>query len=589
MKLCVKLTCLLIILAFTLSIVTVSNTIPNVKASSTVTQVYDCSASDGHIYNYDGTLTNNRVSELGTVVNSSNEPFVGYVPASNSIYRGFVFFNIADIPSYNAQVTSVTLSLYVTNTVGSNNVTIQSGIPAYPNDPLIPTDFNYLNYLVTVGSNAQSTISGTGYWNITLNNDGLSEIQEVVNVGGGSAKFCLRMQNEIDGTFSGGQETIRFNSVESGNGAKLYVTYTLGDYMYSITGPYTENGEVLNGFVNATLSFESDSPLNFLLSGTTGTAQTVNITSTSPASTLLWNITSSYDRQSMFMFTSNDTDVLVYVPHPDDVTYQSTISVTDFATLTNAYAQLLRNIGGYNRVLSQQALELTSSMPFWLVYYAQYEFRIVSDQGTFTWSLVADGITTKEYIITHGMIDTSIDWGNYTVLATRPTPTSINVSYIDGAGSTSQVTTVIKHLEAGEYITDYSQTDAASTQSFVWNEADSRVSYIVTVTATVGDETKVWQYGLSYTVDSGFWSGFFTLLGDFPFPVTQLFGLVIAGLFFCIGNWRDVEAFTAMGVIITAILTIIGWLTVPVLGLGASFMLVVFMYLSKGKKENPYT
>jgi hypothetical protein len=508
-----------------------------------------------------------------------------------AIYRSALFFDLTTIPA-GATINNAILSLYVSSdwSTADFNVTVQSGMPTYPSSPVIGTDYNQSYYSGTLATENTSTITGSGWWNITFTPEGVTTIETYL---GEELKLLLRSSKDIAGTSPtlDVSELLILRSALSADAPKLVITYTTKEYTYTLNGPYLETGLVYNGTVNIVASFDGAESTSLTFSGISGVAQTVSFTNDYPLVSIFWNITSTYDRQRTIMVRNvngDETEFNLYVPNSDDIVYQCSIGITDFAGLSNGYAQVLRNINGTNKVVMQTELDVNSAMPFWLIYYAQYDFRIISDQGTFTWGLPADGVTSKTFTVTYDMISHAYTGGNFTISASRPTAENITVSYVDNSGNTSSVTTVIKHLEQGSYVTDYTQTDEASTQSFSWTEAKASINYVVTITATIAGEEVVWQYGLSSTLESDYWNGFFDLFGAFPFPATQLIGIVIGALFFCVGNWRDIEAFTALGVIVTAILAIIGWVTVPTLGLGASFLVVVFMYLSKGKKENPY-
>lgn len=584
-----KASALLVILALTLTLLTAFPVLPVQAEPQTVTIEVPTDSTDAQIYYSHSVYATARTSATGTVSTGFTNIEVGQLDVGEyRISRGVVFFDLSTIP-IGAVIDEAYLSLYATNFFGDKNwnLTIQTGMPTYPHNPPVAGDYNLAYYSGNLGEINVTTMNDAGYYNISLNADGLAEISNYLSE---SVHFMLRSSKDIAGTANTEHEHLRFWASEQGESTtpKLYITYTTLEYTYNIHGPYLETGAVYEGIINVTASFQGPAPMMFTLTGTNTSASSIYFTTEYPLVSLFWNITSSYDRQRVITVQEGDGEYYLYVPDSEDIVYQVSVGITDFATLTNAYAQVMRNVGGTNRVIMQLPLDINSGMPFWLIYYAQYDFRIVSDQGTFSWSLPADGTTTKQYTVTLDMITWIYPGGNFTVSATRPSTENITVTYVDHSGNTTSITTEIKHLERGEYVTDYTQTDLAASQSFTWSEAATGLSYIVTITATIDDAETVWQYGLSYTLEAGFFTGFFDLFGSFPFPATQLIGILIGALFFCIGNWRDVEAFTAIGVVVTAVLAVIGWVTVPVLGLGASFLVVVFMYLSKGKRESLY-
>lgn len=151
----------------------------------------------------------------------------------DTIYRGYVIFDTSALPN-DATVDSAILSLYVGADQSDTdfNVTIQSGMPTYPHEPVIANDYYYSYYSGSGGSANTSTISGSGYWNITLSAIGEGWISLT-----GTTKFCLRSSRDISATESTGDEYIECKVAENGASytAKLYVEYSLPPSYSTIT------------------------------------------------------------------------------------------------------------------------------------------------------------------------------------------------------------------------------------------------------------------------------------------------------------------------------------------------------------------
>ena len=168
---------------------------------------------------------------LSVMVTSSGTP-------PYQVYRSFVYFDTSELAG--KTIVSAELELRLLGPSATNvNVTVQSGMPTYPHEPLQLTDFWQGYYTSTVGSRSTSEISN--YWlNITITD--LNCINKT-----GTTKFILRMQQyDVEniqppsGTYiswdfySGGDYTVRlkvvtvrtWNYVESWYG----ILHTIGWY-----------------------------------------------------------------------------------------------------------------------------------------------------------------------------------------------------------------------------------------------------------------------------------------------------------------------------------------------------------------------
>jgi hypothetical protein len=108
-------------------------------------------------------------------------------PAENQYYviRSFVYFDTSELSG--KTITSAELDLRIFARGATNvNITIQSGMPIYPHEPLQLADFWQGYYTSTVGSKSTSEISGS-WLNITITD--LNCINKI-----GTTKFVLRMQ-----------------------------------------------------------------------------------------------------------------------------------------------------------------------------------------------------------------------------------------------------------------------------------------------------------------------------------------------------------------------------------------------------------
>jgi len=177
--------------------------------------VYSTS-SDGYIYNSDTNYNAVQTASTGTVNSSGAYITIGQkmvsaglpgMPATYSIYRGFVFFNTSALPS-NAYLDNATLSLYKKDDYSATDfdITIQNGQPTYPHDPMQSGDYNKNDYSGNGGTLNTSKFTN-GYNDIQVSN--LNWITK-----GGTTKLSLRSSWDINGNEPTGNEYANVYSSE---------------------------------------------------------------------------------------------------------------------------------------------------------------------------------------------------------------------------------------------------------------------------------------------------------------------------------------------------------------------------------------
>ncbi|MFH1101064.1 MAG: DUF2341 domain-containing protein [Methanobacteriota archaeon] len=197
------------------------------------------SDSDGYISYNENNYNRAHDSSTGTINDTTNYIYIGqkYLALSGNYYihKGYVFFDTSAIPD-NAIITSATLSLYGYQDFSSYkdfDITIQSGQPTYPNDPLETSDFDYTKYSGDGGSLNTTSFITTGYNTIPLNSDGFSWINPT-----GTTKLCLRSSRDINQQGAPGGSPIDQNEYvvvyaqEKGAGykPKLIINYTMPQF-----------------------------------------------------------------------------------------------------------------------------------------------------------------------------------------------------------------------------------------------------------------------------------------------------------------------------------------------------------------------
>lgn len=187
---------------------------------------YVTSASDGYLSNNDGTYNTAWVATTadGFAVSAQNWINGQRISGDYAIWRNGVFFDTSDLPD-SCNVTAATLALYgeLDYTTVDYNITIQSGMPTYPHDPMLVGDYNKAYYSGNGGIFHTGSFNTSGYNNITLTSDAFSWINRT-----GTTKFILRSDEDINGSAPPSYEYVTCYSYEKGAGYQptLYVTYT---------------------------------------------------------------------------------------------------------------------------------------------------------------------------------------------------------------------------------------------------------------------------------------------------------------------------------------------------------------------------
>lgn len=190
------------------------------------TTTYYTSASDGLLQKVTSPYVDchNSVS-ADSSDSSSTVSITGQMKAGDySIFRAFVYFDTSALPT-GVTITSANVSIYGQwdGSTTDFDITVQSGMPTYPHDPLVVGDFLYSNYSGSLGTLTTVGYSTSGYNNIVLNAGGISSINAT-----GTTKFILISSMDISITAPTGNELIYFWSYEKGVGfrPKLDITYT---------------------------------------------------------------------------------------------------------------------------------------------------------------------------------------------------------------------------------------------------------------------------------------------------------------------------------------------------------------------------
>lgn len=571
---------------------------PTNASAVSITRTFSSLVYDGDIEKQSNDYLTAYYSMTGGILNYSSMIRVGQdyewfeEPHWYDIIKAFLFFDTSMIPD-TATITAATLSIDIFSdaSITDFNVTLKQGFPitSYPHIPLEEGDYYYGHYVDVGGSRNTSEISGTGYWNITVNAEGLTWI----NIEDGITRLALTSSRW--GIAPTNYENIGFWGYEAGEtiSPKLYVTYTTEGFYYIVHGGYYESGAVANCIVNVTVQLEANAPQSFILNGTDGVADTVNVTGESRAIAFTWNISSeAYNHTRVYYLEDKDYEELwIYVRHPDETWNLYSFNVIDMAGINNgfhAYLSLITNVAGIDRVVERRAMHILNAIPFWMCWQRNYKLRVECDKGTYTWTgFLADQELEPPLVIQPSMFPLTIEGFNATANAARKNATWIQANYTDGQTSTSSLIFTIQHREDHGWMTDYTE-NVSDTQAYQvnWYSAVSTLEYRVQIAAQRSDKEYYWTFFISRaTALANPLEGFLDVLGKFPVNPAQFLGIFLIFAAFALGSYADHLAGLFLGVLVAAILNSVGLVAISWTLISAAGVVVGFIGIALYKRS----
>jgi len=546
-------------------------------------RVIEGSARDGGFSLGSPSWATARDTASATPVNDTDSYWAGtsLVTGTYFISRACLFFDTAVLPS-DANITSAFLSvnLKTDNSVEDFNMTIQSGMPTYPHDPLISTDYNRVHYSGDGGQRNSSTCPAVNnYWNITMTSQGRSWINTA-----GWTKLVLRGSHDVLDNPPTDLAELFLYSTEAGTSRtpRLYVSYTITSaYLFRLYGAYNELG-LRDGNISVSFFRPTQERLNFTLDG--------QYNATSEADTRMvfhFDLGNNYSR----VFYVGDTTYMdIYVFKPSQPYYIYYFSIIDYVGITNGYLETILNINGTDRIVERWRLDVLNDIPFTLSWGVAYKIRITCDQGTYDYGIYVAGATSEFTLaVTSNMFPPSATHiGNITINANRTQAHTIQLNYTDTENQTDWVQVQIFDLTGTSAL--YSTNNTGSTHQISWGNANNATDYRLEVLASHQVRGIIrWSVVLP-ALEAARSNPFdFDVLGTFPFESSQLIGMVITGFTFATFSARSKEIGVFTGVMVAIILTAIGFLNISWAWLTVTFAIAIITIFSMRKDKGVVT
>lgn len=587
-----NLSALLVIVLFVLSCFIGAST-PQTKATTVTNTVYIYSGvSDGYIAQSANETGNNwasgHVATSGQVHSSDIGLTVGQ--ATTGVWRGYLFFDTSGIPT-TATITAATLSLYPLQDASTTDfsVTIQSD-GANPHNPLISGDFFKGYYSGNYGATSSASISVGTYWNITLTDT------SIINLGS-QTNMTLRSSRDIAGTAPSGDEYAVFASYENSLTAKaprLIVTYTVTGSAYTITGPYYENGNLVNGNVNVTLTYTNGFSEVYNLDGSDASADSISFSLAYTPYSFSWQTTDGANYTRLFYLgTAGSSALNLYLPSntSEAQIYQFTIS--DYAGMTNPYISITKNLNGTTQLIERKPITV-SVVSFVMEQWSTYNILLECDEGSYSVPFSAESSFYTNINAAPLMFDTPDTSGNFTAYSQAYNETVIRTQYADYDDTTTSLNITIFHGDGGDLTVDSSTVIANFNTTYIstqytsdWTSRDSEENYVVFIIATRDNATYSWRYMILASTPSSPFVGIFDFLGDWPNGVDP--AQVIGGVLVVFGgvavfSYMGTAAGCAFSWIIAGILAFMGWFTISVPMFIFAGFITVLIYIDESKK-----
>lgn len=471
-------------------------------ASGTYYKTFGSAASDGYTEKVGYSYADAWTATSGTVYSTAATMKIGQEYYAK-IYRGFVYFDASSLPD-GATITAATLSLYVSGDYSTTDfdVTVQNGQPTYPHNPLIEGDYYKSYYSDDGGSRSTSTISGGGYWNITLGSTGRGWISKT-----NETKLCLRSSTDIAGTENGGDEYITVSTCNAGRyyAPLLYITYTVSStYIYLLYGPFEDAPVIIsNSTVMINVFYNASASEVQMLDGTFGVMDVAVISSSVKPLLLTYNISTS-SNTSRTIFVSTETGPFyIFVPSANTPCYLYTFNIIDFQGVTHGYLENRIYYNGSFRTVERHELNSLGDIPTYMQWAVAYDMQVTCYQGTLgLGTFTALGTSTANVVIAYGIFPWTYTSSNFTMNALRMNSTWLQANYTDAESLTSWIHFRITHMSGETTVTDYTTNSTSQTVQVNWYNATETTDYIVVITVLRNGVTYTYNFSCAAPVEA---------------------------------------------------------------------------------------
>lgn len=354
-------------------------------------------------------------------------------------------------------------------------------------------------------------------------------------------------------------------------------------YSYTFQGPLFMNGlAASSNTVSCSLLWSNNSYSTITLTSTGGGVGVQTLYSPVTLQQMTWNSSTALNYTSLIAFNGYSPNggtqyVNLYIPDPTIPFALYTFVVTDFAGMTHAYLKMTINnqtLTGGGSMAEQADLSAAGTPTFVMTSYYTYTLTFVCDQGTYSQSFTAENLYSNSLIVLAGAFPSA----NITVPtadAARLNSTLIGITYQDPSNLTNWFDLSITHQSGTLIINDYSLNTTGSTQTVLWNAANSGQSYTVNITSLINGTPYIWNLAVPSSASSNPWLGAWDWLGSsvptMPYVTTgwpigmttnqiaEIVGGIIIAFFLTIGSFRSSGATCILAWVMSGFLIALGW------------------------------
>lgn len=435
-------------------------------------------------FNITNIIEDGYISLGGGVYTKFNGSVVLYGANNGAVsYRSYVEWNISDLPNF----TISNVYFYYEGVVHKTPCNLTT-LTTHPSTGVANNTLFWDIGNGTVIASANSFPIAGVEASIQMNAAGVADLQAALTAGQPWYAIGYRGINEA----AGGDNRSYIRSLEGVGLAPLLYVEFVGNYSYTFTGAYYENGNVSAG-VTVHYSTPTDSG-DFLLDG----EETVEFSD--EPDVFYWDIGGGYARSIYPVENPENFTVTV----PDDTFYVYEFTIKDHTGKTglgDTYLEAYRTINGTETLIERMKLYLGNAIPLNLVYGKTYHLRVLfADDTRYDWGYFVAGGTTSINLILKAVTFTDqaqILYNHIHVEATRNAAgDTITINYLDDRENTDWANITISVRGGGVAFT---ATRNNNSYTVNWAGANTTLNYIVVINGEHGDYG-VW--GRSFILDA---------------------------------------------------------------------------------------